>query len=118
MLVLHLPDEELEKYWSAALADYLGGDTEITVNGGRIDVLTDIYAIEVDRMDKWHEAIGQSVHYASQTGRTPCVAIILPSKSLPLGNTTLEKLVLIDKTCLEKGIKLVLLRNTPDSPSS
>lgn len=37
---------------------------EVPVRYGRIDLLTSDYAIEVDKLEKFHEAIGQALHYA------------------------------------------------------
>jgi hypothetical protein len=48
---------------------------EVPVRYGRIDLLTDEYAIEVEKLDKFHEAIGQALHYAKETGKKPAIAI-------------------------------------------
>ena len=50
---------------------------EVPVKYGRIDLLTDDYAIEVDRLEKFHEAIGQALHYAKETGKKPGIAIFI-----------------------------------------
>jgi hypothetical protein len=50
---------------------------EVPVKYGRIDLLTDDYAIEVDSLEKFHEAIGQALHYAKETGKKPGIAIFL-----------------------------------------
>lgn len=50
---------------------------EVPVKYGRIDLLTDEYAIEVDRLEKFHEAIGQALHYAKETGKKPAIAIFI-----------------------------------------
>jgi len=50
---------------------------EVTVKYGRVDLLSDDYAIEVDRLEKFHEAIGQALHYAKETGKKPAVAIFI-----------------------------------------
>jgi hypothetical protein len=50
---------------------------EVPVKYGRIDLLTDEYAIEVDRLEKFHEAMGQALHYAKETGRKPAIAIFI-----------------------------------------
>jgi hypothetical protein len=44
---------------------------EVPVKYGRIDLLTDDYAIEVDSLEKFHEAIGQALHYEYETGKKP-----------------------------------------------
>ena len=107
---VRVPDAGLESRWSAALALRLSGKTEAIVEGGRVDVLTEHYAIEVDRLEKWHEAIGQAAHYGLKTGHAPVAAIIVPSDLWPISQTTKTKLLLIDETCSKQGIKLVLLR--------
>jgi hypothetical protein len=50
---------------------------EVPVKYGRVDLLTDDYAIEVDSLEKFHEAIGQSLHYAKETGKKPGIAIFI-----------------------------------------
>ena len=50
---------------------------EVPVKYGRIDLLTDDYAIEVDKLEKFHEAIGQALHYAKETGKKPAIAIFI-----------------------------------------
>ena len=50
---------------------------EVSVKYGRIDLLTEDYAIEVDRLEKFHEAIGQALHYAKETGKKPAIAIFI-----------------------------------------
>ncbi|MFM2199560.1 MAG: hypothetical protein RLZZ505_2992 [Verrucomicrobiota bacterium] len=107
---LRIADAQLESNWSAALATALAGETEAPVEGGRVDVLTEHYAIEVDRLDKWHEAIGQASHYALRSKKIPVAALMIPSDLWPLSPTTKSKLLLIDETCTSKGIKVVLLR--------
>lgn len=109
---LRIPDAQLESSWSAALASALSGQTEAPVEGGRVDVLTEHYAIEVDRLEKWHEAIGQAAHYALKTGKLPVAAIMVPSDLWPISPTTKAKLLLIDTTCSKQGVKLVLLHRT------
>jgi len=107
---LTIADASMETNWSAALATLLHGQTEAPVESGRVDVLTSLYAIEVDRLDKWHEGIGQAAHYGLLTKAMPVVAIMVPSDKWPLSETTRAKLVLIDKTCMEQNVKLILLR--------
>ncbi|MEN6621922.1 MAG: hypothetical protein ABFD50_10270 [Smithella sp.] len=52
-------------------------EMEIPVKYGRIDLLTKDYAVEVDRLEKFHEAIGQALHYARETGKKPAIAIFI-----------------------------------------
>lgn len=46
-------------------------------DGTRVDCLTEHFAIEVDWAIKWYEAIGQSLHYAIQTGRYPGILLLV-----------------------------------------
>ncbi len=42
----------------------------------RVDCLTDTHAIEYDFTRKWHEAIGQALHYALMTGKQAGIVLI------------------------------------------
>jgi hypothetical protein len=110
VIELTVADASMESNWSAALATTLHGRTEASVESGRVDVLTSSYAIEVDRLDKWHEGIGQAAHYALLTKAMPVVALIVPSDNWPLSESTRAKLLLIDETCTSQNVKLILLR--------
>ena len=50
---------------------------EVPVTYGRIDLLTHDFAIEVDRLAKFHEGMGQALHYARETGKRPGLAIFI-----------------------------------------
>lgn len=52
-----------ESYYRDKLAKSLGGQTEVTIPGGRIDVLTSTEIIEVKHIKKWREALGQILDY-------------------------------------------------------
>ncbi len=107
---LAISNASLESSWASALSSRLNGDTEVVVDGGRVDVVASDYAIEVDRVDKWHEGIGQATHYGTVTERIPVLALIVASDDWPLSGRTRDKLKLIDETCMQQGIKLLLLR--------
>lgn len=88
---LNLPDgvNLHEKHYQEAFAFYLSARDkkvmrEVKCDGGHCDILTDVYAIEIDRARKWYEAIGQALHYALCFNRKPAVAIFdaekLPQK--------------------------------------
>lgn len=58
------------------------GKTEVLLDDGtRVDCLTDHYAVEIDFAAKWAEGIGQALHYACQTGKTPAAALIIERPS-------------------------------------
>ena len=43
----------------------------------RVDCLTETHSVEVDFARKWAEAIGQSLHYSSMTGKRAGILLIL-----------------------------------------
>lgn len=45
-------------------------------DGTRCDIITAFYAIEVEWANKWAEAIGQSLHYASRSNKQPAIILI------------------------------------------
>lgn len=54
------------------------GETEVRLpNGNRADCITDKYAVEIDFAAKYHEAIGQALDYADQTGKRPAILLIV-----------------------------------------
>jgi hypothetical protein len=53
------------------------GELEVPVRYGRVDILTNDYAVEVDRLSKFHEGIGQALHYGTETGRQPGLALFV-----------------------------------------
>lgn len=75
---------------------------EVPVKYGRVDLLTGDYAIEVDKIDKFHEGIGQALHYARETGRKPGLAIFINNPT----EQDLDKLKYVRKLCKELGIKM------------
>jgi hypothetical protein len=53
-------------------------------SGGRIDCLSDEFAIEVDWAPKWAEAVGQSLYYAQATGRKPAIILLCEESEGPV----------------------------------
>ena len=69
-----LPESYYQKIW----CDERNGITEFVLpDKARCDCLTDEYAVEFDFAKKWAEAIGQSLYYASQTGKKPGIVLIM-----------------------------------------
>ena len=59
------------------VAEQCDGIVEYTLpDRTRVDCLTPDTAWEYDRPRKWAEAIGQALHYAAHTNRTPGVVLI------------------------------------------
>ena len=46
--------------------------------GGRADCISDEYAIEVEWVKDWYQAVGQSLYYAAATGRKPGIILLCP----------------------------------------
>ena len=79
---LHAAHQHVESWYADALADEAGAKSEVRMRDGtRCDVLTASHAVEVEFAAKWCEAVGQSLNYASQTGKAGAIAIILERDS-------------------------------------
>lgn len=50
----------------------------------RVDCLTKTHAVEFDFANKWHESIGQALHYGLMTGKKPKVVLILDNPDLQI----------------------------------
>ena len=112
-----LPSQAPESAWRDALAAELKGQHEIALEGGRIDVLTDTLAIEIDWPHKWHEGLGQSLHYAQLTGKQGVLALISYSQSLDnLREKSRHRFDMVENVCKSNGIRLIVL--FPSKPKS
>ena len=70
-----------EAHYQKLIYKLTGGELEHKLpDGTRIDILTDDFAIEVDFVKKFYEAIGQAVHY-TQSGRKPLIWLIVRQKT-------------------------------------
>lgn len=109
-LVLCVPDGANEATWTESLVASIGGRREVVIPNGRIDVVTEAFAMEVDFMNKWHEGIGQALHYASATGKRAALALIVRHSDWPLSADRLSLLREIDRLAAEQKIRLVVMR--------
>ena len=74
-----------ESYYQAAFAEYMSGETEVVLEDKtRVDVVTDVYAIEVDFSTKWAESIGQALFYSLYTHKRAGVLLIMENKEKDL----------------------------------
>jgi len=115
-----------ESIWRDALAAKLGGQSEVAIEGGRVDVLTDQWAIEIDKPGKWHEGLGQALHYGDVTERQPVLALM--SHSINVDNIqerVRRRYDLVEEQCVKNGVQLVILyarqsqvTSTPDEATS
>lgn len=78
------------------------GSLEVPVRYGRIDILTTEFAVEVDRLSKFHEGIGQALHYANETGRRPGLALFVSNPD----NEDQRKLDYVRNLCNLHGIRV------------
>jgi len=99
-----------ESAWRDALTSRLKGKAEVSIEGGRIDVLTDTQAIEVDWPHKWHEGLGQALHYADATGKQGVVALISYSQDPDnLKEKSIQRFKMVENLCQKNGIELMIL---------
>ena len=68
--------QEYEKDYVDLVQRELGGQKEVSVTSGYVDLLTDKYAIEVEFSNKWKQAIGQALWYGLQTHKQPGIVLI------------------------------------------
>jgi len=73
--VHHEHNEEAYQYaWCSAHGGVLEYQNE---DFTRVDCLTDTHAVEFDFANKWHESIGQALHYSVMTNKKAKVVLIL-----------------------------------------
>lgn len=74
-------EKQSETYYTKLAAKAIGAPYEHRlVDGSRVDILTESYAIEIDWADnslKWAEAIGQARYYAKCTHRKPGIILLV-----------------------------------------
>ena len=83
-----------EDHYNRVWCEDRGGLVEVRLpSGARADCITDIHAIEADWSENWAEAIGQSAHYAAQTGLTPGILFLIHEGSQPAHLYRLEETI-------------------------
>lgn len=102
-----------EAGWSRALAKAIGAREEFRTPFGRVDLLTPTHAVEVDWLRKWHEALGQALHYAHATGRKPAFVLILKPEQWPLSQHYRGKLGLIRDVARNNGVQAFVVIQAP-----
>lgn len=71
---------EKEEFYSKKFCEELSGQSQFKLKDlSRVDCLTETHAYEVDWADgmKVYEAVGQSLYYASQTGKKPGILLLI-----------------------------------------
>lgn len=56
---------------------YFHGDMEVTLDGGRADIVNETYAIEVEKAPKWKNSIGQALWYGLQANKQPGIVLVM-----------------------------------------
>ena len=70
-------DKKHESYYQEKWCNAVHGITEwVLPCKARVDCVTATHAVEFDFAKKWAEAIGQSLYYASQTGKRAGIVLI------------------------------------------
>jgi hypothetical protein len=108
VIQLTVGDPSLEKNWVESFRQKINGHTEVPIVNGRVDIVTDCYAIEIDFFHKWQEGIGQALHYGDVLGKIPTLALIDDESKSKLDH--LSQLKYIEALCTKKGVKLLLLK--------
>lgn len=93
----HLQEQDYSDY----IQQLIGGEREYHVYGGRVDLVTEDFAFEIERAKNWKEAIGQSLWYALQTKLKPGIILIRENakeyRYFQMLNSTLQFSELDDK---------------------
>lgn len=90
-----------EKNYSLYIQSLIGGKREVAIPSGRVDLVTEDYAFEIEKANKWKHSIGQSLWYALNTNKNPGIILIIEepkdNKYMIQLNTALEYADLSDK---------------------
>lgn len=114
---LDLENTRREAYWAQALSEHLGGRNEYSVKHGRVDILTDSHAIEVDWLHKFHLGIGQALYYSMETGKPPGLAVIIRPERMPLSRLDASKLTKSEELTARHGVRLFILYDLSTCPA-
>ena len=94
-----------ESDWQVAFNDKVThGKMEAETPTGRIDILTDTHAIEVDHARNYRAAIKQALQYAGATQKKPGIAIIMDGNQ-----DTLQAIEAAKLLCKESGVTFWLI---------
>ena len=72
-----------ERYWQSRYCEGMELEKHLP-SGGYVDCLSPEYAIEVEWSEHWAEAVGQSLYYASATGRKPGIILLCRESEGPV----------------------------------
>jgi DNA gyrase/topoisomerase IV subunit B len=69
--------QQSEAYYCNLIHQQLGGEREVTVTSGLVDIVTETHAYEVEWAKNWKHSIGQALWYGLQTNKKPGVVLII-----------------------------------------
>lgn len=110
VIQLSVADPSLEKNWVESFRQKINGRSEVPIENGRIDIVADNYAIEVDYFHKWQEGLGQALHYGDVLDKIPTLALIDDDNRARDEHT--DQIKYIEALCMKKGVKLLLLKDS------
>lgn len=94
-----------ESDWQVAFNNkILKGKVEVVLSSGRADIVTDTYAVEVDKASKYKQGIQQALRYAKASKKKPGLALYLDGELLGQNFINLAK-----QECEEKAIRFWLI---------
>jgi hypothetical protein len=94
-----------ESDWQVAFNNRVThGKLEFVITTGRVDILTDTHAIEVDYARNYRAAIKQALQYAAETKLKPGLALIIDGK-----RDTLRAVDAARKQCRKAGVTFWLV---------
>jgi hypothetical protein len=74
-----------EAYYHKIAAEDLNVEMEVTMpDKSRCDIVTEDYAIEVERADNWKESIGQALNYAFQSNKKAGIVLFVDKSTDPI----------------------------------
>lgn len=94
-----------ENDWHVAFNEKVAhGIIAVVVPTGRVDILTDRHAIEVDRVRNYRAGVKQALQYATLTGRKPGLALYIDGDE-----DTLQSLDEARTLCVASGVEFWLI---------
>lgn len=72
---------QAESWYIERIGGLMKAATEVKVYGGRAGVVSDAYAVEVEFVSKWKQAIGQSLWYAQQLNKHAGIVLVMKSRA-------------------------------------
>lgn len=96
-----------ENQWQVAFNNKVArGKLEVASGGGRVDIVNDSHAIEVDKVSKWKQGLAQAERYAEATGKKAGLALYIDGET-----DGFEIFKEAKETCEDRGITVWLINS-------